>query len=73
MCPYCGYDNGKTKAELEADEKAELERITAENRKRKRMEAGRARTLEDLQRIAKERGYAKPWVYVQCKIKGIKI
>ena len=73
VCPYCGHDNGKTKAELEADEKAELERITAENRKQKRMEVGKARTLEELQRIARERNYARGWVYAMAKIKGIRI
>lgn len=71
VCPYCGNDNGKTRAELEADERAELERITAENRKQKRMEVGKARTLEELQRIARERGYSKNWIYVQMRIKNI--
>lgn len=73
VCPYCGNDNGKTRAELEADERAELERITAENRKQKRMEVGRARTVEDLLRIAQERNYKPGWVYVKAKQKGIRI
>lgn len=72
ICPYCGFNNGKTKQELEADEKAELERVTAENRKQKRMEVGMARTVDDLKRIAAERGYSKNWVYVQMRIKNIK-
>ena len=72
-CPYCGHVQPKTQAEIEQDERAELERITAENRKQKRMEVGRARTREDLQRIARERNYSRNWVYVQCKIKGIRI
>lgn len=71
ICPYCGGDNGKTKAEIKADEAAELERITAENRKQKRMEVGKARTREELERIAKERGYARGWVYQMMKIKHI--
>lgn len=73
VCPYCGHDNGKTRAEIEADERAELERITAENRKLKRMEVGKARTLEELQRIARERGYKPAWVYIKAKQKGIRI
>lgn len=73
VCPYCGHDNGKTRAEIEADERAELERITAENRKQKRMEVGKARTLEELRRIAKERGYSPGWVYIRAKQKGIQI
>lgn len=73
ICPYCGHDNGKTRQEIEADERAELERVTAENRKQKRMEVGKARTLEELQRIARERNYARGWVYAMAKIKGIRI
>lgn len=72
-CPYCQHDNGKTRAELEADEKAELERITAENRKQKRMEVGKARTLDDLKRIAKERNYAPGWAYQMARAKHIPI
>lgn len=71
VCPYCGNDNGKTRAEIEADERAELERITAENRKQKRMEVGRARTREELERIARERGYSRGWVWKQMQIKHI--
>lgn len=71
VCPYCGHDNGKTRAEIEQDEKAELERITAENRKQKRMEVGRARTREELERIARERGYSRGWVWKQMQIKHI--
>lgn len=70
-CPYCGADNGKTRQEIEADERAELERVTAENRKQKRVEVGLARTREELERIAKERGYSRGWVYVQMKLKKI--
>lgn len=72
-CPYCGHTQPKTKSELEADERAELERITAENRKQKRMEVGRARTLDDLKRIAKERNYALGWAYQMARVKHIPI
>lgn len=73
VCPYCGHNNGKTRAEIERDEKAELERITAENRKQKRMEVGRARTLDDLKRIARERNYAPGWAYQMARAKHIPI
>ena len=73
VCPYCGNDNGKTRAEIEADERAELERITAENRKQKRMEVGRARMVDDLKHIAKERGYKPAWVYLMARVKHISI
>ena len=71
ICPYCMHDNGKTREEIEQDEAAELARVTAENRKQKRMEVGRARTLDELKRIAKERGYAPGWVYLTGKRKGL--
>lgn len=73
ICPYCGHIQPKTQAEIEQDERAELERITAENRKQKRMEVGRARTLEELQRIAGERNYAPGWVYQMARAKHIPI
>lgn len=64
ICPYCGFFNGKTRAEIEADERAELERVQAAERKERRREVGRAQTREELQRIARERGYAPGWVYM---------
>lgn len=72
ICPYCGYQQPKTQREIEQDEKAELERITEQNRKNRRMEVGMAKTLDDLKRIATERNYARGWVYAMTKIKGIK-
>ena len=59
-CPYCGFNNGKTKKEIEADEKAELERITAIKRKQARMEVGMAKTESELIAIGKKRGYKNP-------------
>lgn len=72
VCPYCGHDNGRTKAEIETDEQAELQRITDQNRKQRRMEVGMAKTLDDLKRIAAERSYARGWIYAMAKIKGIR-
>lgn len=43
ICPYCGADNGKTRAEIEADKKAELERIKAAEILRKAEEKERKR------------------------------
>lgn len=60
VCPYCGFDNGKTKKQIEQDEKAELERVTEINRKRARMEVGMARTLDELMDIGRKRGYKNP-------------
>jgi hypothetical protein len=52
---------------LKAEQQAE-ERLA----KTKRQEQGQARTLADLQRIAKERGYAAGWVHQMARVKGIK-
>jgi len=60
ICPYCGADNGKTKREIEADEKAELERVTAIKRKQARMEVGMAHTEHELINIGIKRGYKNP-------------
>ena len=60
ICPYCGFNNGKTKKEIEQDEKAELERITEIKRKQARMEVGMARTLESLIELGYKRGYKNP-------------
>jgi superfamily II DNA or RNA helicase len=48
ICPYCGFDNGKTPKEIEEDKKAELERITAleKARKKKEREEAHQRRIE---------------------------
>ena len=71
-CPYCNSIVSKTKKEIEYDKQQELIKVEAINRKKKRMEVGRSQTREDLERIARERGYKRSWVWVQCKLKGIK-
>ena len=73
ICPYCGANNGKTKKEIEQEEKAELERITAIEKKAKRMEVGMQDTFSGLVQIAKERGYAPGWCIQQAKLKHIEI
>ena len=75
ICPYCGFNNGKTKKQIEMDRKAELaeiEAVSLAEKKSKRMEVGQCRTKAELERIAKERGYKPGWVWQQMKIKGIK-
>lgn len=72
VCPYCQFNVGKTKEEIEYDEKQELIKLEAYERKSKRMEVGMAKTKADLERIAKDRGYARGWVYNMMKIKNIR-
>lgn len=66
ICPYCGFDNGKTKKEIEQEEKAELERITELHRKQARMEVGMARTESELIEIGRKRGYRNPAYWARC-------
>lgn len=60
ICPYCGQDNGKTKKQIEADEKAELERIETIEKKKAKMQIGMAKDYGSLVKLAQERGYKNP-------------
>ncbi len=77
-CPYCGYEYKVKGRELKAVKDVELKRIEAiergkqEQQKRAaRMEVGQCRTIQELQKIAKERGYAPGWVWQMARIKHI--
>ena len=60
ICPYCGYDNGKTQKQIEEDKKAELEKITEAKKKAAKREVGMARTEVELIAIGKQRNYKNP-------------
>ena len=77
-CPYCGYEYQVKGRELKAVKDVELKQIQAlekeEQEKQKkyaRMEVGQCRTIADLQKIAKERGYKQAWVWQMARIKHI--
>lgn len=79
VCPYCGESYQLSPREIKAHEDIELKRITEEEilrieqeKKRMRMEIGKAKTLADLWSIAKQRGYAPGWVYKMAQVKGIR-
>jgi superfamily II DNA or RNA helicase len=79
VCPYCGQPYSLTEREIKAHESIELQRITAEEaekaeRKRKemRMEVGMCKTIEDLIKIQKERGYNTAWVWKMARVKNIR-
>lgn len=77
-CPWCGYEYEVKGRELKQIKDVELKRIEAiemeeqeRQRKAARMEVGKCRTIEELQKIAKERGYAQGWVWQMARIKHI--
>jgi superfamily II DNA or RNA helicase len=77
-CPYCGYEYKVKGRELKAVKDVELKRIEAIEREKQeqqkraaRMEVGQCRTIQELQKIAKERGYAPGWVWQMARIKHI--
>jgi len=65
ICPYCGFDNHKTRKQIEADNKAELERIEKIEKRKKRQEIGMAKTYEELVELGRKRGMKNPhgWAY----------
>ncbi|MBP2656231.1 MAG: type restriction enzyme, res subunit [Firmicutes bacterium] len=70
-CEYCGFEYPIETRELE-EKPGELKELTAVERKAKRQEVGRARTLDELKQIAAERGYKPQWVRIQAKLKNIR-
>ena len=60
ICPYCGFNNGKTRQQIEYDEKMELERVTEIQRKQARIEVGMCKDLNSLIELGKRRGYKNP-------------
>lgn len=72
ICPYCGNDNGKTRAEIKKEKEAELQRITELEHKEAKREQGMARTFDELVLLGKKRGYARPqaWAYMILKSRG---
>lgn len=71
-CPYCKNDNGQTRAEIKAEEEAELERIKREAKRRRNREEWQAQTLEELIALGKKRGYKNPRYWADKKMKGRK-
>lgn len=71
ICPYCGYQYPIENRDIKQHQ-GSLKEYTEVEKKERRTEVGRSTTLEDLQRIAEERGYKAGWVYVQAKLKGLR-
>ena len=78
VCPYCGHTYKVKGRELKAIKEVELKKIEAaqkeeqeKQKKAARIEVGQCRTIAELQKIAKERGYAPGWVWQMARIKHI--
>ena len=79
VCPYCGAEYPLTPREIKAHKDIELARITAEEaaraeleRKKARMEQGRAQTFEELLAIGRAKGYKNPAFWAQQVMRGRK-
>lgn len=72
ICPYCSYDNGKTKKQILEDKKAELEQIKEVEKRKKRIEEGKCRSYDDFLALAIKRGYDNPygWAWHRAKSRG---
>lgn len=72
ICPYCGYEQPLNKREIEEKRKAEIEEIKQLERKKERVEVGRARTLTELIHIGIARGYRNPRYWAEQVIRSRK-
>ena len=77
VCPYCGAEYPLTPREIKAHKEIELARITAEEaaraeleRKKARMEQGRAQSFEELLAIGRAKGYKNPAFWAQQVLRG---
>lgn len=72
-CPNCGYEYPKMGRDIEVID-GELVEVEIANKKREeRMEVGKAKTIQDLFKIQKERGYKSGWVYQIARAKNIRV
>lgn len=77
VCPFCGVDYPLHPREIQARQEIELARITAEEtarieeqKKRDRLEQGRAQSFEELVRLGRQRGYKNPAFWAAKVMKG---
>ena len=76
-CPFCGAVYPLKPREIKAHKDIELREITAQEaaqaaqrRKEQRREQGKARSLQELLQIARERGYNPRWAYMVYRSRG---
>ena len=78
ICPYCGKEHipkGRELKEMRDVELKHIEELQKEEEEQKkrqaRFEVGTARTMADLWKIQRDRGYAPGWVWQMAKVKHI--
>lgn len=72
VCPQCNKPVETKERTVEEIDGGLVEVDINKYKKQQRQQVGRARTMDELRRIAKERGYKKGWIYHQAKMKGIR-
>ena len=77
VCPYCGAEYPLHPREIKAHEEIQLQRITAEEmarveqeKKKARLEQGRADSFEELVKLGKQRGYKNPAFWAAQVMRG---
>jgi len=71
-CPKCGHVyevKGRNLEQVDGMLVQVTEEMTAQQKKERRQEVGKAQTLEELQRIAAERGYKPSWARIQWEMR----
>ncbi len=72
-CPVCGFEFAPAERQEMPEEKdGALLKVEDVQRKLKRQEVGRARTIQELEEIAIQRGYSMRWVTKMAAIKHIR-
>ena len=76
-CPFCGHTYPLHPREIKAHEEIELKRITTEEmarieaeKRKARLEQGRAQTFEELVALGKAKGYRNPAYWAAQVMRG---
>ena len=69
ICPYCNFDNGKTKKQIEQEKQAELERITEIKKRQDKNDLKQAnKSLEALKEYGRKHNYSPYWAIKRWQI-----
>lgn len=67
-CPYCDHNNGRTRTEIETEERIRLEKIEKFEKTKARIEVGSTRDYESLVALGRQRGYKNPQYWAKMII-----